>query len=102
MFLSKLLGAVPQATWLTFYKRRKEAGASTEEAILDVINFLRRRKPFDQITSSEASEAAAVLAELPNPTCFTQVLLQVEQTKDVSHITNIDQLRAFVSFAKLH
>ncbi len=98
MFLARLLRAIPQASWLTLYRQRMQAGDTSKAAILFVLNFLRRRKPFCQLTESQAESAAEVLAVLPNPEMFTEVLVQVEASRSIEALTDLQQLRGFVGY----
>ena len=99
MGLGSIVGKVMQATWLTLYKRKMSEGLSPESAILEVLNFLREREPFNALTVGEASHAAEILGQLDDPELFTQVLIAVEGSKDVQHLSDFEHLADFVAFA---
>lgn len=97
--LKHFAGVASQATWLTLYRRLRADGTTVEAALLEVLTFLRRRSPFDQLTERDAQAAASILSGLADPELFTQVCAQVEASRDVRHLTDSAQLERFVRWA---
>jgi hypothetical protein len=82
------------------YKNHIAAGETPQEAILAVLTLLRRREPFSEISEDQAKAAALILSRLPGPAYFTQPCIEAEQTRDMRHLTDIENLIHFVQFVK--
>ena len=99
-WLRRIFGVVSGAPWLMMYTERIREGNTAQEAILAVLNFLRRRKPFSALSEDEAKAASMILCKLPDPALFIQVCVQVEQTRDISHLSYFPSLIEFVNYCK--
>jgi hypothetical protein len=92
IILKKYLATAMQATWLTVYRRHVAAGQTSEQAIGEVLGWLRGRAPFNALSEAEARSAASYLALLHDPELFTMFLCHVESTRDVSLLRNPQEL----------
>lgn len=93
--LSRLLAAKRGAVPLSFYRAAVKGGRSPEDAIFMSINVLRYRAPWDKLQEADVRRAASVLATLPDPADFCQIVIEVERLKSVDLIHNQELLEAF-------
>lgn len=88
--------SVPQGVYLNAISK----GATPQAAIFDAVQVLRYRAPWNVLSDEDLRVSAEVLAQLPDPSYFTQVMSVVEESGDLAHFTNLDSLNRFVEFMK--
>ena len=96
-FRRATLSAVP----LGNYMRAREKGATAEEAIFDSIQVLRYRLPWSGLSDQDLTYAARQLATLRDPSIFTAVVVEVEETRSLAPIIDRDELERFVRGAQV-
>lgn len=82
------------------YLRAREKGATAEEAIADSLRILRYRAPWSALSDDDLSYAAHLLGSLPDPSVFSALMVEVEETRDLRPITDRAQLNQFVQGAR--
>src|SRR3954471_10370945 len=87
------LGSTPMGAYLNATKK----GASPEDAIYDAIQVLRYRQPWQGLSDSALRSASRTLGQMKNPKDFIAVVIEVEETRDLSAILDLEALEAFVA-----
>ncbi len=94
---SRMTEATRQGPWLGEYFRGVREGATPSDAIYAVLNTLRYREPWAQLSEAEVRAFADTMGRLDDPRHFTEVLAEVECTGGLSHVRDIEHLERFVT-----
>jgi hypothetical protein len=91
-----VLAAAPTGAYLRAIKQ----AASPHDAIFDAIQVLRYRDPWRGLSDADLSRAATILAQLPDPSSFSEIVVAVEESRSLAPILDTEHLQGFVEYVK--